>query len=311
MKRIYYICNLQAGKAELGNYLGSILDQMTKADYEVTVRPTQAVEDAITATTVAVDSGCYDYIFCSGGDGTLHEVLTGMLHAEQTIPVGYIPSGSMNDFAKSMTIPRDMEKACAAVLQGTPRSIDIGTVNDRGFSYVVAFGAFTDVTYETSQAVKNVLGPVAYMFNAVKKISNIRAYPMRITCDGEVIEDEFIYGMVSNSASVGGGILDISDFCFDDGKFEVILVKKQESLAELHKTISFLRDMKEISNEQGIYCLRASDVTIELLEKTNVPWTIDGEYLPNESKFHIVNHKQAVSFLVPETCPMNYFHHAE
>ena len=306
MKRIYYICNLQAGKAELSNYLGNILNIMTKAGYEVTVRPTQAVQDATSATVKAVNSGLYHYIFCSGGDGTLHEVLTGMLEAEQTIPVGYIPCGSMNDFAKSMTIPKDMAKACSAVLDGIPRKIDIGTVNDRGFSYVAAFGAFTDVTYETKQSVKNILGPVAYMMNAVTKISNIRAYPMRITCDGEIIEDEFIFGMITNSASVGG-MLDISDFCFDDGNFEVTLIKKQESLAELHRTVSFLRDIKEISNEENIYCLRASDITIELLEKTDVPWTIDGEYLPNTSKFHIVNHKQAVSFLVPRTCPACYF----
>jgi len=306
MKRIYYICNLQAGKAELSGCLGQILDMMTKAGYEVTVRPTQAVQDATQAAEMAVNSGFYDYIFCSGGDGTLHEVMNGMLRAEKTIPVGYIPCGSVNDFAKSMDISKDMLKACEDVLDGLPRRIDIGTVNEQAFSYIAAFGAFTDVAYGTPQNIKNVLGPAAYMLNAMASLTNIRAYPMRITCDGQVIEDEFIYGMITNSASVGS-VLDIKDFCFDDGAFEVTLIKNSATVKELYKVLSFLRDIREIPDNEQVYCLRASDIKVELLKEADVPWTIDGEYLPNASEFHIVNHKQAVSFLVPRTCPTHRF----
>ncbi|MBR1555196.1 MAG: diacylglycerol kinase family lipid kinase [Oscillospiraceae bacterium] len=306
MKRIYYICNLQAGKAELSTYLGEILDKMTKAGFEVTVHPTQAVQDATNSAEQAVNSGLYDYIFCSGGDGTLHEVMDGMLKAENTIPVGYIPCGSVNDFAKSMDISKDMLKACEDVLDGLPRKIDIGTVNGRGFSYIAAFGAFTDIAYGTPQNIKNVLGPAAYMINAMTSLASIRAYPMRITCDGHVIEDEFIYGMITNSASVGS-VLDINDFCFDDGDFEVTLIKKLAKPSDLGKVLRFLKDIHEFPENEQVYCLRASEIKVELLEKTDVPWTIDGEYLPNASEFHIINHKQAVSFLVPRTCPTHRF----
>ena len=306
MKRIYYICNLHAGKAELSNSLGEILDKMTKAGFEVTVHPTQAAQDATQAAESAANSGLYQYIFCSGGDGTLHEVMDGMLKAENTVPVGYIPCGSVNDFAKSMDISKDMLKACDEVLDGLPRKIDIGTVNGKGFSYIAAFGAFTDIAYGTPQNIKNVLGPVAYMLNAMTSLTSIRPYPMKITCDGHVIEDEFIYGMITNSASVGS-VLDIHDFCFDDGKFEVVLIKKLAKPSDLMKVLSFLNDIHEFPENEQVYCLRASEIKVELLEESDVPWTIDGEYLPNASEFHIVNHNQAVSFLVPRTCPTNRF----
>ncbi len=300
MKRIYYVCNLQAGKATLSNKIGAIVDMMTKAGFEVTVHPTQASFDAVLNTIAAADSCVYDYIFCSGGDGTLNEVMCGMMQAKHKVPIGYIPSGSTNDFARSIGIPRGILKAAAASLDGVPRYFDIGMVNDRSFNYIAAFGAFTDVTYETSQSVKNMFGPVAYIFNSLTKISNIRAFPMRITCDGEVYEDEFVFGMITNTSSVGG-ILNISDFCFDDGLFEITLLKRPENPMELQKTLFFLKDIHEISDEAKIISLRASEVTIELLQDTDVPWTVDGEYMENTSKFHIVNHKQAVSLLVPRS----------
>jgi len=306
MKKIYYICNLQAGKAELSQYLGQIIDMMTKNGYEVTVHPTQAVQDATEMAVQAADSGQYDYIFCSGGDGTLHEVMDGLLKSERRVPVGYIPCGSVNDFAKSMDIPKKMLEACEAVLDGLPRKIDIGTVNGRGFSYIAAFGAFTDIAYGTPQNIKNVLGPAAYMLNAMTSLTSIRPYPMRITCDRHVIEDEFIYGMITNSASVGS-VLDINDFCFDDGDFEVTLIKKLAKPGDLGRVLKFLKDIHEFPENETVYCLRASEVKVELLEETEVPWTIDGEYLPNASEFHIINHKQAVSFLVPRTCPTHRF----
>ncbi len=298
MKRIYYICNLQAGKATLSYKIGSILDMMTKAGYEVTVHPTQASFDAVLCTTAAADSGKYDYIFCSGGDGTLNEVMCGMMQAEHKLPIGYIPSGSTNDFAKSIGIPRGILKAAQSALDGSPRSFDIGMVNDRSFNYIAAFGAFTDVTYETSQSVKNVFGPAAYIFNSLKKFTNIQEFPMRITCDGQVFEDAFAFGMITNTASVGG-FLNIKDFCFDDGMFEVALLKRPETPIEIQKTISFLKDIRDVPDDAKSIYLRASDITIELLEDADVPWTIDGEYMENASKIHIVNHKRAVSLLVP------------
>jgi YegS/Rv2252/BmrU family lipid kinase len=306
MRKIYYICNLQAGKATLGSHLGTIVDMMTRAGYEVTVHPTQASLDAMYSAAAASSTGEYDYIFCSGGDGTLNEVMCGLMHSKKQTPIGYIPCGSTNDFARSIGIPHGIVKATRAVLDGVSRKFDIGMINDRTFNYIAAFGAFTDVTYDTSQSAKNVFGAAAYIFNAMTKISNLRSFPMRITCDGEVFEDEFIYGMITNAASVGG-MLDINNFCFDDGVFEITLLKAPETPMELQRTLFFLKDIHEISGDEKIFCLRASDVTVELLEDANVPWTVDGEYMQNDSKFHIVNHKHAVSLLVPRSYEGNAF----
>lgn len=306
MKRIYYIFNLQAGKGALSSKVGQVLDMMAKDGYEVTVHPTQAVFDAAHAAAEAAESGRYDYVFCSGGDGTLNEVMCGMHHAKHKVPIGYIPCGSTNDFARSIGIPKSILKAARAVLDGTPRSFDIGMVNDRSFNYIAAFGAFTDVTYETSQSVKNVLGPAAYIFNSLTKLTNIRAFPMRITCDGQVFEDDFVYGMITNTASVGG-VLNIKDFHFDDGEFEITLIKRPTTPVDLQRTLMFLSDIRQIPEDENICCLRASKVTIELLEDTDVPWTVDGEYMQNASMLRIENHREAVSLLVPQECDTAYF----
>lgn len=306
MKKIYFICNLQAGKAELGYYLADILNKMTRAGYEVTVHPTQAPLDATYMAAKASESGDYDYIWCSGGDGTLNETMTGLMRAKRRIPLGYIPCGSVNDFARSLDIPRDLLRATEMILDGVPRKFDAGTINDRNFNYIAAFGAFTDVTYETPQNVKNVIGPLAYVMNAATKLRDLRTFRMRVNCDGQEFEDDFIYGMISNSASVGG-VLDISDFRFDDGAFEITLVKRPDDLLELHNTLKFLRDIHEIGESDRVICLRAADIKIQLQEKANVPWTVDGEYMQNASHVHIINHKQALTLIVPKTCDMSCF----
>ena len=300
MKNLYYICNLLAGKAEMASHLGLVIDKLTKAGFEVTIHPTQAPQDATKMAALAADSGKYDYMLCSGGDGTLNETLTGLMQAERPIPLGYIPCGSVNDFARSIGIPRDIPAAVDAVRDSRPRRFDLGTVNGRVFNYIAAFGAFTDVSYETPQSAKNVIGPVAYFLNAATKLPNIRPYPMRVTIDGQVFEDSFIFGMITNAASVGG-VLDINDFQFDDGSFEITLIKQPDSALDLRSTVRFLRDIHEIGENENVIALRGADITIEVLEDVQVPWTVDGEYLENSSVFHIIDHQQAVSLLVPHS----------
>ena len=306
MKHIYFIFNPQAGKAEMTAYLGYVIDMMTKAGYEVTVHPTQGKMDAMHMAAKAADSGRFDYIFCAGGDGTLNEVMTGLAQSVIRVPLGYIPCGSVNDFARSISIPFDIPQAVDAVLNGMPRYFDIGTANGRNFNYIVAFGAFADVTYDTPQSVKNVFGQAAYLFNALTKLPNIRPIPSKISCDGQVFEDEFIYGMVTNSASVGG-MLDITDFQFDDGLFELTLIKRPQNPLELGNTVRFLKDIHEIGEEDKIICLKGSEITIELPEDVNVPWTVDGEYMQKTEKLRIVNHRRALPLLVPRTCSPDIF----
>ena len=183
----------------------------------------------------------YDLVACSGGDGTLDEVVTGMMKREKKVPIGYIPAGTTNDFASSLHISKNMLEAADTVVNGVPFACDVGVFNQDYFVYIAAFGLFTDVSYETKQSMKNVLGHLAYILEGTKRIFNIPSYRIKVTHDGETIEDEFIYGMVTNSRSVGGfkGITG-KNVVFDDGKFEVTLFKTPRNPMELNEILGAL-----------------------------------------------------------------------
>ena len=202
MKKMLFIYNPNSGMGLLKPKLSDVLDIFVKGGYEVTVYPTQKYHDAYQKTKSY--EGEYDLIACSGGDGTLDEVVSGMMKRKGTTPIGYIPAGTTNDFARSLHISKNMLEAADTVVSGTPFPCDVGKFNGDYFVYIAAFGLFTDVSYETKQSMKNVLGHLAYILEGTKRIFNIPSYQIRVSYDGNVIEDEFIYGMVTNSRSVGG-----------------------------------------------------------------------------------------------------------
>ena len=218
VKKMLFIYNPNAGTGTLKPKLSDVIDVFTKAGYEVTVYPTQKYHDGIEKMESCSDG--YDLIVCSGGDGTLDEVVTGMRKRSYKAPLGYIPAGTTNDFATSLGIPKDILAAADTAVNGIPFPCDVGTFNNDYFIYIAAFGLFTDVSYETKQSMKNILGHLAYVLEGAKRIFNIPSYKIRVIHDGEEIEDEFIYGMVTNSRSVGGfkGIIG-TNVVFDDGEF--------------------------------------------------------------------------------------------
>lgn len=272
-KQMLFIYNPRAGKAQIRSNLLDIIDVFVKAGYEVTAYPTQGAGDAVRA--VKERRKGYEMVVCSGGDGTLDEVVAGMMQCEERLPIGYVPAGSTNDFANSLGIPKSMKAAADVVVNGQDFACDIGGFNHTHFIYVAAFGLFTDVSYETKQDVKNVLGHAAYLLEGVKRLSAIRSYPLKITCDGKVIEDEFLYGMVTNSYSVGGfkGITG-KNVRLDDGLFEVTLVKKP-SLARDLNGIAQAMDDKRFHSEH-ILTFMASELKVEAQEP--LAWTLDGEF---------------------------------
>ena len=178
---------------------------------------------------------------CSGGDGTLDEVVTAMARRKDPVPIGYIPTGTTNDFANSLHISKDLLEAADTAANGVPFPCDVGVFNDDYFVYIAAFGLFTDVSYETKQSVKNVLGHLAYVLEGTKRLFNIPSYHIKITHDGETIEDDFVFGMVTNSRSVGGfkGIVG-KEVIFDDGEFEVTLIKTPKNPIELNEIVASL-----------------------------------------------------------------------
>lgn len=304
MKKLYFIINLVAGRATIGYKLGEIIDEFNKADYEVTVRITQNSDDASVQALYACDNG-FDLLVCAGGDGTLSQCLHGLMQAERKIPIGYIPAGSTNDFARTLGIPKTAMEAVHWITEGKPVNCDIGSFNDKYFTYIVAFGAFTNVTYETSQQVKNILGHASYLLNGMTQLSTVRSKRMRIEYDDNVIEDDFCFGMVTNSASVAG-LLSITDFLLDDGMFEVTLIKKPTNIVQLQKIVHSLLNISEEIDKEYIKFFRTDKITFTSLSDEQISWTLDGEFGGDNSVNTIINCNKAVSFMIGEK-PDNIF----
>ncbi len=290
MKKLYFILNLQSGKATISSKLALVIDMFTKAGYEVTARPTQERMDACAAAKYACGQG-FDLIVCSGGDGTLNEVIQGVMRSDNKLPIGYIPAGSTNDFARGVGIPRNIIDAAQWIIDGKEYPCDIGSFNDKYFTYIAAFGAFTEVTYETSQQVKNVLGHVAYVLNGISRLKNIKSYHMKITYDEETIEDNYIFGMVTNSSSVAG-LLSLNEFLLDDGLYEVTLIKTPGNPLDLQRIIHSLLNIDIDIDTAYIKSFRTSKIKFECSEE--IQWTIDGEFGGAYKSVDICNNKQAI-----------------
>ena len=300
MKKLLFVYNPRAGKEMLKPRLSDVLDIFVKAGYEVTVHPTQAYRDAYYQIK-EYEVGKYDLIACSGGDGTIDEVATGMIKRREmgkdVVPVGYIPAGTTNDFAKSLHIPRKPLAAADNAVKGVPFPCDIGKFNDSVFVYIAAFGIFTDVSYETDQAVKNVLGHMAYILEGAKRIFNIPSYKIKVEHDGEVIEDEFIFGMVTNSRSVGGFSNMVGkNIVFDDGLFEVTLIKTPKNPIALQEIIAAL--LIEQVDTKHMYTFKTKKITFDSVEE--IPWTLDGEFGGEQDYVEIENVQKAMEIMVPE-----------
>lgn len=297
MKKVYYICNLRSGKAAVAEYLAEILNQFTKASYEVTVHPTQFIGDAMQCAKNVCDSEQYDLIVISGGDGTLNEVIQGVMSAGHKLPIGYIPFGSTNDFANGLGIPENPMEAVDNIIHGVPTKCDVGGFNDQYFTYVAAFGAMTEISYQTPQQIKNVLGHTAYILNGIANLSKIQPYKMRIEHDNGCLEGEYLYGMVTNSHSVAK-LLWLEDIDWADGLFEVTLIRKPASLLEMHNLITSLSAVQIGPEKKYLHYFRTSHLRVTSLDNEPVTWTIDGEFGGNQQENEISIYRAAVEFLI-------------
>lgn len=272
MKKLLYIYNPMSGQKTIGNHLSEIVEYFSKKSYFPTVYATQKANDA--REKVKEFSKEYEEILVSGGDGTLDEVVSGLLKSEEKSIIGYIPTGSTNDFSRSLKIPTDINKATKLAINGETMDIDVGKFNSKFFTYVAAFGSIAQVSYETDQSMKNIFGRFAYILEGVKTVSNLKAYKAKITIDDEVFEGEFIHFMATNSVSVGGfNNFYKKNIGLDDGIFEAVLIKKPKGLIELNQIIDGLRSKKENDN---VIFRSGSVFKVESDEK--ISWTLDGDY---------------------------------
>ena len=291
-----FVFNPKAGKGKIKTHLLDIVDIFSSHDYEIIIRSTQAPRDAYEKAKEYANS--VDMIVCSGGDGTLDEVVTGIMEAESSVPIGYIPAGSTNDFANSLFMPKNMTKVAEMIMEEELYHCDIGRFNQKTFAYVAAFGLFTDVSYETDQDLKNVLGHVAYVLEGVKRLFDIKSYHMKVTSDEVQAEDDFIVGMITNSRSVGGfKNLTGKNVDMNDGLFEVTLIAHPKNPLQLQEIITALVVAED--NTDLIYSFKTKKLTIESDEE--VPWTLDGEFGGDHSYVDIENRHKALNLYLKST----------
>lgn len=296
MGKMLFVFNPRSGREQIRGSLMEILDIFTKAEYEVTVHVTQKQKDAMEVVSRLGDQA--EIVVCSGGDGTLNETVSGLMSLKNMPLLGYIPAGSTNDFASSLEIPRKMPLAAWDIVEGIPYFIDVGTFcRDRYFMYIAAFGAFTQVAYQTSQDKKNLLGHQAYMIEGVKSLMGLKPYHMRAEWEDHVLEGDFVFGMVTNTVSVGGfkGLVNQSVF-LNDGLFEVLLVRMPRTPVDLSNIISYLF-LKEEPNE---YVHRFRTSAIRLTSERPVDWVLDGEFGGARTEVEIRNLRERIPILLRE-----------
>ena len=285
MKKMLFIMNPYAGKRRANKYLADILEMFNRADYLVTVHMTAGPGDA-TGVVQALAPGM-DIVVCCGGDGTFNETVAGLLKADVDVPVGYIPAGSTNDFAASLHLPTEPLEAAQEIVEGVPVSYDAGSFCGRFFSYVASFGAFTRTSYTTPQSIKNALGHTAYVLSGISELSQIRPEHIRMEINGEVVEDDFLFGAICNSTSVGGILtLDPKQVDMADGKLEVLLVRSPQSLLELTECIAAVQSQQYNNCEMITF---RSGSKIEITADPGMPWTLDGEREDGHEHITVVN----------------------
>ncbi len=295
MEKLFLVVNPKSGRAMAKTKLLGIVDIFTKGGYSVTVYPTACKNDATRAVAELGDE--YKTIVCCGGDGTLNEVITGMMSNKNRYRLGYIPLGTLNEWSSSLAISRDAATAAKDILRGETVSLDIGKFNDSYFAYTASFGAFTSASYSAPQDVKNVLGQSAYFFEGIKSISNIKPQKMTFVIDGREVSGHFLFGSISNSLSMGGIIkLDQRTVKLDDGLFEMLLIENPENLADFNDILDGI--LKQDYKRKNILSFTAKKIIITDCE--NVDWTLDGEYFKGTDEIIIENVNKAISFILPK-----------
>ena len=296
LKKLLFVLNPYAGMRKASKALTDILAVFNRADYDVHMYVTAEPGDAIGA--VAKLAPGMDMVVCSGGDGTFNETVTGLMKAGLDLPLGYIPAGSTNDFAASLGLSSDCMEAARQIVEGVPCRYDAGKFGDRYFSYVASFGAFTKASYSTPQSAKNLLGHVAYVLEGMQELAQIRKHHVKMTLDGtEVLEDDYVFGAICNSTSVGGIMtLDPNQVDLQDGKFEVLLIRASKSLQEISE--SLLAVQKQQYNNAMMTFRSASSILVEA--EPDMPWTLDGEKEEGHAVVQVENLHQAIQIIRKE-----------
>lgn len=296
-KKLLLIVNPCSGKAKMKPNLMKVVQIFSNDGYRVTVYPTKAPADA-TNFAASLKEGEFDVIVVCGGDGTLNEVITGVMQSGITCKIGYIPAGTLNEWSTGLKISKVITKAAADILDGKETTLDIGKFGEKYFTYTASFGAFTSASYATPQKVKNILGQAAYILEGVKSIAAIKSTHLKIEADDRVIEGDFLFGAISNSFSVGGVVKYKKDLVtLNDGLFEVFLIRKPDNILKIQPLIDGI--LKHKFDKEGMEFFHAKNLTI--YSENEIAWTLDGEFAPSKGEICVNNIHNAINFIVPQT----------
>lgn len=292
MKRMLFVMNPCAGTRRAGRYLADLLGLFNRAGIETLVHITSEAGEA--TGVVKARAKDVDVVVCCGGDGTFNETIAGLLESGADVPVGYIPAGSTNDFAAGLGLSSDIMEAAEDILRGEPVAYDMGRFGNRYFSYVASFGAFTRASYATPQSIKNALGHTAYLLAGIPEISQIHKEHVRLELDGKVVEDDFLFGAISNATSVGGVLnLDPERVDLRDGKLEVLLVRAPADLMEISDCLRAVQSQKY---ECDMITFRSAS-RIRVYADPTMPWTLDGEREEGHACVDVENIHRAVRII--------------
>lgn len=291
-KRLLLILNPISGKKAGRKHLPDVVEAFCRADYIPTVFVTTSRGNA--RDLAKTHGGEADLVVCLGGDGTFNEVVAGLLEGGHHTPMGYIPCGSTNDFASSIGLKKTIADCTTAILEGTPHTYDVGLFGDRYFSYVASFGIFSRASYSTPQNVKNALGHLAYVLEGAKEISRIRPWHVKFEMNGETVEEDCIFGAVSNATSVGGVLtLDPEAVDMNDGLLELLLVKMPHGPGEWSECIRALSRKRYDSK----FITFVSSAEFTVTADPEMEWSLDGEQGDGADSICIRNLRDAITLV--------------
>jgi YegS/Rv2252/BmrU family lipid kinase len=297
-KEILLIVNPCAGKGRINKYIPDICDNLEKQGFnlEVVYTSKEVNGEAIIKNYVRY----IDTVIVCGGDGTLSEVINGVIASNKKINVTFIPFGTTNDFAKTLKMSTNKYKLSKNLSKYKKEKIDVGSCNNRFFYYVAAFGMFSDISYTTKQKEKNRLGKLAYVkdgFKEFRGLKKAKAYKVSIVTDNEIIQDEFIAGGITNSISIAGiKWFKKDEISLNDGIFEVILIKKPNNFNELVRII--LSIFRKKYDQRVIYFIKTQHLKMDFEEP--ITWTLDGEKGETTKDVLIQNNKNKIGMLIPK-----------
>lgn len=295
MQKLLLIVNPVSGKKKAKTTLLDVVSEFQKNDFVVTVKLTERRGHATEIAASAKADG-FDVVVCFGGDGTLNETISGLMKQECSLPLGYIPAGSTNDFATSMKLSSVPAEAARMIVHGKENEIDVGFFNgERYFTYVACFGAFSAASYNVSQEFKNALGHFAYVLGGVKEVTKIRSEQVTVEMDDTTVTGDYIFVSVTNSTSVAG-IVKLKDELVDmgDGVFEVALVRKPKSIIELNRIVTAITTSNFANGQIEFY--KSSKVNI--VHEGKLDWSLDGEHAESDGVVQIKNLHKSIKFLL-------------